>query len=106
MPLPPQSFLVPVPPPSDAALDRRIRRLMEPNVKGEYKIAEDVRNMWKNGQKEHVFKLFAQCGNNPEKFIKQHSVKKSHEREMEVGVYFTFQVESQFADRSEKLSCI
>ena len=90
-------------PPSQGALDRRVRRLMQPNAKGEYKVAEDVRRMWNEGKKEQVFKLFAKCDNDPQKFIKEHSITSTKEREMEVGVYFKFVTEEDMKDKSENL---
>ena len=82
-----------MPPPPDlshGAKDRRIRRALEPNARGEYKVSEEIRKLWEEGKKDTVFRLFAECGNNTDVFVKTYSVKKDHEREMEVGVYFTF----------------
>ena len=88
---------------SQGAIDRRIRRAMEPNAKGEFKVSSEVRKLWEEGSREKVFRLFADCGNDTDTFVKRHSVKKEHEKETELGVYFTFLTESQFGDRSEKL---
>lgn len=90
--------------PSQAALDRRVRRLMQPNSKGEYKVAEDVRKMWADGRKDQVFKLFAKCDNDPQTFVKRHSIKNEKEREREVGVFFKFLTEEEFKDKTETLS--
>ena len=76
---------------------------MQPNSKGEYKVAEDVRRMWSEGKKEQVFKLFAKCDNDPQKFLKEHSITSTKEREMEVGVYFKFVTEEDMKDKSENL---
>ena len=95
-----------MPPPSSisqGAIDRRIRRAMEPNARGDYKVAEEVRKMWNEGKRDTVFRLFAQCGNDTETFIKKHAVKKEQEREVEIGVFFSFQTEEQMADKPETL---
>ena len=91
------------PPPSQGAVDRRLRRLLQPNAKGEFKVSEEVRKLWADGEKSQVFKLFAKCDNDPEKFVKQHSVNTTKERELEVGVFFKFLLEEEFKDKSEKL---
>ena len=84
-------------------MDRRIRRVMEPNARGDYKVAEEVRKMWNERKRDTVFRLFAQCGNDTETFIKKHAVKKEQEREVEIGVFFSFQTEEQMADKPETL---
>ena len=89
--------------PSAGALDRRLRRLLAPNAKGEYKVAEDVRKLWDEGQKDEVLRLFAKCDNDPKKFVKQHSVKSQKEKEVEVGVFFKFLVEEDFKEKPENL---
>lgn len=97
-----------MPPPggiSQGAIDRRIRRALEPNARGDYKVSEEVRKMWNDGKRDAVFRLFAQCGNDTETFIKKHAVKKEQEREFEVGVFFKFQTEDQMADLTETLCC-
>ena len=101
----PQQMPPPAYPPvlSQGAIDRRIRRAMEPNAKGEYKVSSEVRKLWEEGSRETVFRLFAECGNDTDTFVKRHSVKKEHEKETELGVYFTFLCESQFGDRTENL---
>lgn len=91
------------PPLSQGAIDRRIRRAMEPNSKGEFKVSSEVRKLWEEGSRERVFQLFAECGNNTDTFVKRHSVKKEHEKETELGVYFKFLAESDFGDRPENL---
>ena len=98
-----------MPPPSDlshGAKDRRIRRALEPNARGEYKVSEEIRKLWEDGKKDTVFRLFAECGNNTDVFVKTYSVKKDHEREMEVGVYFSFKTEEDLEDKPESLFCI
>ena len=91
------------PPPSQGAVDRRLRRLLQPNAKGEYKVSEEIRKLWADGEKSQVFKMFAKCDHDPEKFIKQHSVNTTKERELEVGVFFKFLLEEEFKEKSEKL---
>lgn len=95
-----------MPPPStisQGALDRRVRRVMEPNAKGQYKVSADIRQMWQDGKKDKVFKLFANCGNDVDVFIKRYSIKKDQEKEFEVGVFFKFQTEAELADKPERL---
>ena len=96
------------PPPtvSFGALDRRIRRVMTPNAKGQHKVSEDIRQMWADGQKDKVFKLFAECDNDVDLFTKKYSVKKDQEKEFELGVFFTFKTEADMAEMPEILSCI
>ena len=50
-----------------------------------------------------LFKLFAKCDNDPQKFIKEHSITNTKEREMEVGVFFKFVTEEDLKDKSENL---
>ncbi|CAE7246994.1 unnamed protein product [Symbiodinium microadriaticum] len=54
------------PPPTDAAINRRLSRAMEPNARGEFKIAERIRKQWHDGgdSKDGVIRLFAKCGYN------------------------------------------
>lgn len=54
--------------------------------------------------KNKVLKLFAECGNDSEAFIKRYSLKKEHEKETELGVFFAFLTEEEIADRPETLS--
>ena len=79
--------------------------MVEPNSKGQYKVSEEIRKMWEEGSKDKVFKLFAQCDNNPDLFIKKYSVKKDHEKEFEVSVTFDFKTEEDMKDMSENLFC-
>eukprot|EP00435_Cladocopium_sp_Y103_P032189 s729_g8.t1 len=60
----PQQMPPPAFPPllSQGAIDRRIRRTMEPNAKGEYKVSQEVRKLWEEGSRDKVFKLFAEFG--------------------------------------------
>ena len=76
---------------------------MEPNAKGEYKVSEAVRKMWDEGKKGAVFKLFADCNNDPKAFIKKHSAKISKQKEFELGVFFTFATEEDMASLPETL---
>lgn len=98
-----QSLMLPPAQLSAGAIDRRVRRVMEPNARGQHKVGHEIRKLWEDGKKEKVFKLFAECGNDTETFVKKYSVKKEHEKELEVGVYFTFQTEAELADKPEKL---
>ena len=54
------------PPPTPAAISRRLSRAMEPNARGEFKIAENIRQQYNAGgdSKEGVIRLFAKCGYN------------------------------------------
>ena len=53
------------PQPTKSALDKRIRRTMEPDAKGNYKVSREIREQWER-DRDGVFKLFAQCGNCPD----------------------------------------
>lgn len=88
---------------SEGAVDRRIRRVMEPNAKGEYKVNDTVRKMWDEGKKGELFKLFAACDNDPKQFIKKHSAKIGKEKEFELGVFFTFVTEEDMKGLPETL---
>ena len=51
--------------PSDAAIDRRLRRLMAPNSAGLYKVADSIRALWDDqNRRDEVKNLFAQCDYN------------------------------------------
>lgn len=91
------------PTPSQATLEKRIRRCMAPNLKGQYRVAEHIRKMWADGQKDNVLSIFAECGNDPKTFMKHHKIRVDQEKEMEVGVYFTFKTETELAQLSERL---
>ena len=96
------------PPPaqiSQGALDRRVRRILEPNAKGQHKVCEEIRKMWEEGSKQKVFKLFADCNNDPSLFTKKYSIKRDHEKEFELGVFFEFKTEADLQDKPEKLCC-
>ena len=55
--------------PSDAAIDRRMRRLMKPSPDGNYKIAEHVRALWENkATRDQAIRLFADCNYAPDRF--------------------------------------
>ncbi|CAE7858715.1 unnamed protein product [Symbiodinium microadriaticum] len=84
--------------PSRLTLMKRINRAMEPNAKGEFKVAEKIREQWRSGGKEGVFKLFAECGNDSEAFIKRFSVTRESEKEMQVGVEFEFLTKQDMAE--------
>ena len=96
------------PPPagvSQGALDRRVRRMLESNAKGQHKVCEQIRKMWEEGSKQKVFKLFMECNNDPSLFIKKYSIRRDHEKEFELGVFFEFKTEEELQDKSEKLCC-
>jgi len=94
---------MPPPPLSASAIDKRIRRALEPNARGTYKVSEEIRKLWNEGKRDRVFKLFAQCNNDPETFVKRFSIQKDHQKETELGVYFEFKTEDQLADLPESL---
>ena len=63
----------PVPPPelSFSAVDKRLRRLMIPTARGEYKIPEEVRAQWEDKTtRESVMSLFEKCAYSPDWFAK------------------------------------
>ena len=95
-----------VPEVSAGALDRRLRRVLQPDSKGQHKVCQEIRQMWEEGKKQKVFKMFAECNNNdPTLFTKTYSIKKDQQREFELGVFFTFQTEEELSDKPEKLCC-
>ena len=54
--------------PSHAALDRRLRRLMKPNGRGDYKVSDRIREMWDDlATRDEVFRMFADCQNDPDR---------------------------------------
>ncbi len=65
--LPKQSLAVP--PLSDAAIDRRVRRCMQPDAQGHYKVCAEIREQWSAGgsPRKKVLKLFAECGNDTDR---------------------------------------
>ena len=65
---------LPVPPPelSWSAVDKRLRRLMNPTARGEFKIPEEVRNQWLDkSTRESVMSLFEKCAYSPDWFEKK-----------------------------------
>ena len=92
-----------VPPPSQGALDRRIRRALAPSADGSYKVAQQIRKLWAEGNKTKVFKLFAECGNDADKFIKKYSVRHEQTKEHELGVFFAFKSEEELESYTERL---
>ena len=102
VPQPPMVLMHP-PPLSASAIDKRLRRAMEPNAKGAYKVSQEIRKLWHEGKRDRVFKLFAQCNNDPETFVQKFSIHKDHQKETELGVYFEFKTEDQLADLPESL---
>ena len=51
--------------PSKSALDKRIRRALQPDSKGNYRVRQEILDQWAN-DRDGVFKLFASCGNDAE----------------------------------------
>ena len=52
--------------PSRAAQDRRIRRLLQPNSDGTFKVSEEIRTLWANlATREQVFAKFSSCQYDP-----------------------------------------
>lgn len=95
-----------VEPLSEGALDRRMRRICQPDAKGAYKVSEEIRNMWNSGSKDKLFRLFAQCGNDPKAFVKRFAAKKTQEKESELGVYFAYKTAAELEKLPENLACM
>lgn len=89
-------------PVSQKTLEKRISRALAPTSKG-YRVSEEIRNMWESGSKNKVFRLFSQCGNDPERFIKKYSATKTTEKETEVGVFFDYRTEKDLESLPEYL---
>ena len=55
--------------PSQLTIHKRLARIMEPNAKGDWKVAKEIRDQFKAGgeQKKHILKLFAACNNDPDR---------------------------------------
>ena len=79
LPAPPSSLTgsVAVPPPqapllSDSAIDKRVRRCMQPDSKGNYKVCQELREQWAQpgSPRNKVLKLFAQCGHDSDRVDK------------------------------------
>ena len=52
--------------PTRAAQDRRIRRLLQPNSDGTFKVSEEIRTLWANlATREQVFAKFSSCQFDP-----------------------------------------
>jgi len=65
----------PVPPPeiSQSAIDKRLRRLMAPNSKGESKLPTEIREQWADKYgREKVLALFEKAGYDPDRASKKH----------------------------------
>ena len=56
---------------SEAAVDRRLRRLMRPLANGTYRVSETIRQQWETpgSPRKRVEKLFAECGNDAHPFL-------------------------------------
>lgn len=53
---------------SPAAAKARLRRVCEPNSKGEYKVPKDIVDQFKDKEsRSNLEKMFEKCGNNPDK---------------------------------------
>ena len=63
--------LAKAPAPTSGAITKRIMRCLEPNSKGVFKVAKEIRDQFSAGgkSKERVIKLFASCENNPDRTI-------------------------------------
>ena len=56
---------------SPEALERRLHRIFLPNVKGEFKVSQEIISQWKTKKgKRSLQKLFETCGYNPDWFGK------------------------------------
>ena len=52
---------------TDAAVDRRLRRLMLPTAAGKHKVSQQIRDMWNDmDSRPRVFQLFGQCQFKPD----------------------------------------
>ena len=58
--------------PSNAAIDRRLRRLMEPTPRHGHRVAENIRELWA-ANKGQLFKMFAACGNSTDRDLNMHA---------------------------------
>ena len=57
---------------SREALERRLHRIFLPNVKGEFKVSQEIITQWKSKRgKRSLQKLFETCGYNPDWFGKR-----------------------------------
>ena len=65
MPAPPPVPAMDGEQPSKSALDKRIRRALQPDSRGNYKVRQEIVDQWAT-DREGVFKLFASCGNDSE----------------------------------------
>lgn len=57
------------PEPSEAAIDRRLRRLLQPTARQGHRLAENIREMW-DTNKGQLFKMFKACGNDADRVCK------------------------------------
>ncbi|CAE6971834.1 unnamed protein product, partial [Symbiodinium sp. CCMP2592] len=87
------------PPPSQAALNKRLSRAMEPNAKGVYKVSEEIRRQWNTGgdDRKNVIKLFAEANYDTETFVRRHSTTAENSKEMELAVDFEFLSKAEMA---------
>ncbi|CAE7201636.1 KIAA0754, partial [Symbiodinium sp. KB8] len=84
---------------SGAAIDRRLRRLMAPTAKGQFKIADHIREMYLDpNKKQQVVRMFENCGFNPEAFSKKYRFTTKKEKECEVEVGFEYLSKEDMAD--------
>ncbi|OLP89729.1 hypothetical protein AK812_SmicGene28765, partial [Symbiodinium microadriaticum] len=75
-----------------AALDRRLRRIVAPDSQGRYKVSQSIRDQWANIglERDNVYRLFAECKNDPETFTKRFAITREKELEAEMKVSFEF----------------
>jgi len=53
---------------SQCAIDSRIRRVMTPNVKGEFKVSTEIIKQWQNKRgRKSLEQLFQSCGYSPDR---------------------------------------
>ncbi|CAE7332737.1 unnamed protein product, partial [Symbiodinium microadriaticum] len=78
--------------PFKAALDRRLRRIVAPDSQGRYKVSQSIRDQWANIglERDNVYRLFAECKNDPETFTKRFAITREKELEAEMKVSFEF----------------
>ncbi|CAE6968118.1 unnamed protein product, partial [Symbiodinium sp. CCMP2456] len=88
------------PPPSSGAITKRLLRVLEPNARGVYKVSKEVRDQFHAGgiSKSNVYKMFAECNNNPETFVAKFSAVHEKQRELQLTVDFEFLTKQQMAD--------
>ncbi|CAL1127598.1 unnamed protein product [Cladocopium goreaui] len=59
---------------SENAINLRVRRVLQPNCKGEFKVSESIRKMYtdkRGGGKDKLLQIFQSCGFDPETFVQE-----------------------------------